>query len=393
MSGGPSPRVLRLGMVGGGSGAFIGAVHRMAAGLDSRFRLVAGALSSDASRSLASAKELGIEGFRAYGTWQDMLERESALPRDQRIDAVAIVTPNATHFAIASAFAQRGIHLIIDKPMVTTLVDAVALREITRKAGVVCCVTYNYSGYPMIRHAASLVRDGALGAIRKVVVEYHQGWLATPLERTGQKQAAWRNDPSQAGAGGSIGDIGTHAEQLLRAVTGLRIRELASDLTTFVDGRALDDDAHILVRLSGPNASAKAKGIITVSQVCVGEQNNLTLRVYGERASLWWRQEDPNSLTLATLDGPTQTLTRGTVASPSATAATRLPPGHPEGFIEAFANIYRGAADAILAKESGSTAPTATTYPSVEDGVSGIAFIDACIRSRAANGAWVAVGE
>jgi predicted dehydrogenase len=382
-------------MVGGGSGAFIGAVHRMAASLDGRFALTAGALSSDAARSLASARELAIPGFRAYGTWQEMAEREAALPRDQRIDAVAIVTPNATHFAIARAFAERGIHLIIDKPMVTTLVDAVALREVVRKVGVVCCVTYNYSGYPMVRHAAHMVRQGAIGTVRKVVVEYHQGWLATALERTGQKQAAWRSDPAQAGGGGSIGDIGTHAEQLLRVVTGLDIRELSADLTSFVDGRALDDDAHILLRLEGPVAARGAKGLISVSQVCVGEKNNLTLRVYGERGSISWRQEEPNTLTHASLDGATTLLSRGVVDSPQARRATRLPPGHPEGFIEAFSNVYLGAADAMLAREAGygGAAGGESLYPSVDDGVAGIAFIDACLRSSAAGGTWTQVAK
>ncbi len=387
-------RVLRLGMVGGGSGAFIGGVHRMASALDGRWRLVAGAFSSDPTRSLASARSLGIEGPRAYGTWQEMLEQESRLSPSERIDAISIVTPNASHFAIASAFGRAGFNLIIDKPMVTTLSDGVALQEIVERAGIVCCVTYNYSGYPMVRHAASLVREGAIGAIRKVLVEYHQGWLATALEQSGQKQAAWRCDPAQAGAGGSIGDIGTHAEQLLRCVTGLEVVELSADLTSFVEGRALDDDGLIRLRLSGERAAQRdrrstAKGLISVSQVCVGEQNNLTLRVYGESGSLWWKQEEPNSLRIALLDGEERVLSRG-VVSGDAASATRLPPGHPEGFIEAFANIYRGVADAIVAKTSDIS--TIAIHPTVVDGVAGVAFVEACVKSHAAQGAWIEMG-
>jgi predicted dehydrogenase len=279
---------------------------------------------------------------------------------------------------------EAGIPVILDKPMVASSEEARNLCTLVEDRRALLAVTYNYTGYPMVRHAAYLVRTGAIGTVRKVFVEYHQGWLATDLERTGHKQAAWRNDPGQAGAGGSIADIGTHAENLLSTVTGLAIESLCAELTSFVPGRALDDDAAVLMRLQGG-----ARAVLTVTQVAIGEQNNLTLRVHGDRGTLAWGQEHPDHLTLHTLDGVSRILSRGTALSPFAADATRLPPGHPEGFIEAFANIYRGVAQAIRARASGTTRKTDGEFPTVRDGARGVAFIEHVVRSAKAGGTWV----
>ncbi len=374
---------LKLGMVGGGSGAFIGAVHRMAASLDGRFEFIAGALSSTPERSAASGRELGLAGDRAYATWREMLEAESRRGEDQRIDVVSVVTPNDSHFEIARAFVHAGFHVVCDKPMVTTSEQARELVEAVEASDVVFAVSYNYSGYPMVKQAAELVRSGQIGEVRKVFVEYHQGWLAQDLESSGQKQASWRTDPARAGLGGAIGDIGTHAEHLLSAVTGLEIESLCAELTAFVHGRALDDDASVLMRLGGG-----AKGVLTVSQVCIGEENNFSLRVHGTRGSVMWRQEEPNSLVFCRDDGSRQVLTRGGVGlGPAAMAATRLPSGHPEGFIEAFANIYRAVADDIEGRRGGKK--PAVRYPTVLDGARGVAFVERVVESARAGAAWV----
>lgn len=371
-------------MIGGGAGAFIGGVHRMAAALDGRWVLTAGALSSSPQKSLDSAAGLGLNRARSYPTWQEMLARESALPAGDRVDAVTIVTPNATHHAIALAFINAGFHVIIDKPMVTTAAHAAELVEAVRARGVVGAVTYNYTGYPMVRQAASIVRSGQIGTIRKVFAEYHQGWLATNLEATGQKQAAWRLDPSQAGGGGSIGDVGTHAENLISTVTGLQIDSLCADLTSFVPGRTLDDDAAILLRFRGG-----ARGVLTVSQVCIGERNNLTLRVHGDKGSLFWAQETPNELELRLDDGSTRIQSRAECGMDAAAAwASRLPPGHPEGFIEAFANIYRAVADRILALRAGSH--SGPDFPTVVEGARGVHFIERVLHSSRQGSTWVA---
>lgn len=370
---------LRLGMIGGGSGAFIGAVHRTAARLDGAFELVAGALSSTPERALASAAELGLA--RGYPSWQAMLDGERALPPDERVEAVSIVTPNHLHFPIARAFADAGFHVVCDKPLVHTLDQAAELLRVARHSGVVFAVTYNYSGYPMVREARRLVGDGALGALRKVVVEYRQGWLATRLEASGEnRQSQWRTDPERAGPGGAIGDIGSHAEQLLATVTGLELEAVRADLTSFVAGRRLDDDATVLLRFRGG-----AKGVLLVSQVEIGAENDLRLRVHGDRGSLSWRQERPNRLQLATLDGPTQQLTRGQpYLGAAAAAASRIPPGHPEGFLEAFANVYRGVAAAIRGD-------TNADYPTLAEGARGVAFIEAVVESAREGGSWVSV--
>jgi predicted dehydrogenase len=374
---------LQLGMIGGGQGAFIGAVHRHAAALDGRWRFVAGALSATPEKSLASARALGLPADRSYGSWRDLIAGERKRPAEDRVDAVTVVTPNATHFEICSGLLEAGLNVIVDKPMVTTVEHARSLKAAAKKSGRILAVTYNYTGYPMVRQAAAIVRSGDLGPIRKVIVEYHQGWLATALEKTGQKQAAWRLDPKQAGPGGALGDIGSHAENLLSTVTGLKIESLRATLTSFVPDRPLDDDALIQLKLAGG-----AAGHISISQVCVGEENNLTLRVFGERGSITWAQEHPNQIRLARPDGLLQVLSRananpGVPTNAAIAGSTRLPPGHPEGFIEAFANVYRGIADAIERGSGGGE------FPTVTDGARGVSFIDAAVRSHRAGGEWV----
>lgn len=379
----PAFSPLRYAMVGGGRDAFIGAVHRMAAALDGQAVLVAGALSSTPDKSIASGRDLGLE--RVYPTWQAMLEAERALPPDQRIDFVSIVTPNHVHFPVAKAFAEAGIHVVLDKPMVLSSDEARQLVGAVERSGVVFAVTYNYTGYPMVKQAAHLVRSGALGTIRKVFVEYHQGWLSAKLEDSGQKQAAWRTDPARSGIAGCVGDIGTHAEDLAHTITGLDIESLCADVSTFVSGRALDDDAAILLRFKGG-----AKGTLTCSQVCFGEENGLSIRVFGTAGALAWKQEEPNFLIHTPKDGAKRILKPGGPESGASAHATRLPPGHPEAFIEAFANVYRGAMAAIRAKRAGQ-APTglAAEFPTVHDGARGVRFIERVIESGRAGGTWV----
>lgn len=375
---------LKLGMIGGGNDAFIGAVHRAAAALDARFEFVAGALSSTPERALASARAIGLQQDRIYPTWKDMLEGERRRPESERIDVVSIVTPNNLHAEIALPFVEAGFHIICEKPMVTTSTQAAKLTAAVERSGIVFGVCYNYTGYPMVKEAAALVRSGAIGNIRKVFVEYHQGWLADNLESTGQKQASWRVDPARAGIGGAIGDIGTHAENLLTTVTGLRIESLCADITSFVPDRRLDDDASILLRLSNG-----AKAVLTVSQICIGEENNLSLRIHGDRGSLAWRQEQPNHLTICRADGSRQILARGGPGlAPETNHASRLPTGHPEGFIEAFANIYRAVADAVLQKR-GLLATIPSIPPTVHDGARGVTFIEKVVQSAGAGATWV----
>jgi len=367
---------IRLGMVGGGRDAFIGAVHRTAARLDNNYRLVAGALSSTPAKALASAEDLGLP--RGYGSWQEMLDGEMALPESERVEAVSIVTPNHLHHPVAKAFAEAGFHVICDKPLVHTREQADELTRIAAAKGIVFAVTYNYTGYPMVREARRLVREGALGTVRKVIVEYNQGWLATRLEATGEnKQSQWRTDPERSGIGGAIGDIGSHAENLVSSITGLELEAICADLTAFVPGRELDDDASLLLRFEGG-----ARGVLTVSQIEVGEENDLRIRVYGETGSLTWHQEDPNRLVHKTLDGPARLLTRGNgYLGPAATAATRIPAGHPEAFLEAFANVYAGVADAIRGA-------AAADYPTVVDGARGVAFIETTVESAHSDAKW-----
>lgn len=381
----PSRRRIRMGMVGGGRGAFIGAVHRIAAAMDGRIELVCGAFSSDPSRSLESGADLFLDPARCYGNFEEMMRTEATLPAGERMDFVSIVTPNHLHFPAAKAALENGFSVLSDKPATFDLAEALALRELVARSGHLYGLTHNYTGYPMVKEAREIVHSGRLGKIRKVVVEYPQGWLATRLEASGQKQASWRTDPARSGAAGCVGDIGTHAENLAEYITGLRIRELAADLTAFVDGRPLDDDANVLLRFEGG-----AKGILHASQVSAGEENNLNIRVYGEQAGLEWHQQEPNTLRLKFNDQPTQILRTGmSYLGASAAQATRTPPGHPEGYLEAFANIYRSFANHLAAHLEKSTPdPRWLDYPRIEDGVRGMAFIEAVVASSKANAAW-----
>ncbi|TQI77194.1 putative dehydrogenase [Bosea sp. AK1] len=375
----PAPR-LRYAMIGGGRDAFIGAVHRHAIALDGQAELAAGALSSTPERARESGRALGIADAHNHASWQALLEAELARPATERIDLVVVVTPTDTHFPIAQAFAEAGFHVVSDKPLTHTSQQAGTLVETVASQGTIFGVTYNYTGYPMIRQAREMVRSGALGRIRKVVVEYNQGWLATALEATGNKQASWRTDPARSGIAGALGDIGSHAENLVSSVTGLQIEELVADLGALVPGRALDDDASMLLRFKGG-----ARGVLVASQINAGLENDLRLRVSGENGTLEWRQEEPNRLVHHRREGPTEIFTR---ASPwlceAARRAGRIPAGHPEGFIEAFANIYRGVFADIRARKAGMKAdPLDADYPKVGDGARGVRFIECAVASSA----------
>jgi len=375
-------RPLRYGMVGGGQDAFIGAVHRHAMALDHHYAFTAGALSSTPEKARRSGAALGLPDDRNYPTWEAMLEAELARPADERIDLVVIVTPNHVHYPVAQAFADAGIHVVSDKPLVHTSQQADDLVATVARTGVVFGVTYNYTGYPMVKEARALVRDGAIGALRKVIVGYHQGWLATKLEDDHQKQAAWRTDPARSGAAGAIGDIGSHAENLVATVTGLEIEAICADLTTFVPGRRLDDDGNLLLRYRGG-----AKGVLMASQVEIGHENDLAIQVYGETGSLTWRQEDPNVLWHAPLGEPTRLLQRGTpYLGEDAKRFTRLPSGHPEAYLEAFANVYREVAGAIRRHTAGDE--PAGDFPTVRDGARGVRFIERTVASAASDAKW-----
>ena len=377
---------IRLGMVGGGQGAFIGAVHRLAARMDDHYEFVAGALSSDAARSKASGEELGLAPDRIYTDFREMAKAEAK--RADGIEAVSIVTPNHMHFPAAKAFIEAGIHVVCDKPLSLNLKEALALEKLLAKnRNVIFALTHNYSGYPMIRHARAMVAAGELGDIRVVQGEYPQDWLTTDLEKSGQKQAAWRTDPSKTGAGGCVGDIGTHTYQLGCFVSGLKLDELSADLTTFVKGRRVDDNVHVMLRYRGG-----AKGMIWASQVAPGHENGLKVRVYGTKGGLEWVQADPNYLWYTPFGEPKRLITRGGAGSNAAAArVTRVPPGHPEGYLEGFANIYTEVARAIRAKRSGKKPDKDVQFPGIEDGVAGMAFIEACVKSSAKNGKWTKV--
>ena len=373
-------------MVGGGQNAFIGAVHRLAANLDGQLELVAGAFSSDAKNSAITGEQLFLNPARVYASYAEMAEREAALPADERIDFVAIVTPNFLHAPVATAFLKKGFHVVCDKPMTLTLKEAKALREVVRKSGKVFALTHNYTGYPMVKEARELVRTGKLGKILKIVAEYPQGWLLDKIEADGQKQAAWRADPKKAGASCCVGDIGTHAENLGRYITGLQIDEVCAEFTSFIPGRKLEDDANMLLRYKGG-----AKGVLHCSQISCGEENNLNIRVYGTLGALAWQQEHPNELKFTPKGEAAKILRRGNnYVSDVAKKFTRLPFGHPEAFIEAFANIYLEVAAAIranIADKKGSF-----DFPTVDDGVEGMAFIETCVKS-AASGKWTKLPE
>ena len=376
---------IRLGMVGGGEGAFIGAVHRIAARLDDRFTLVAGALASTPEKARRSGAALGLDPDRTYDDFHAMAEAEAKRP--DGIEAVAIVTPNHMHYPAAKAFLDAGIHVICDKPLTATLDDARALAATVKASGKLFVLTHNYTGYPLIRQARAMVEAGELGTLRYVQSEYVQDWLTEAAETGGSKQAEWRTDPERSGAGGAIGDIGTHAFNMLSFVTGLKLESVLADLTSFVPGRRLDDNVEVLMRFEGG-----VKGMLWASQIAVGSENTQSLRVYGTKGGLEWYQENPNQLWFTRFGEPKQLLTRnGAGTDPASRRVSRVPPGHPEGYLEGFATIYSEAAAAITAAKTGAKPDPAITYPTIDDGLAGMAFISACVRSSASGGTWTAV--
>ncbi|WP_055674148.1 Gfo/Idh/MocA family protein, partial [Roseibium alexandrii] len=367
-------RPLRLGMVGGGKDAFIGAVHRIAARLDNSFELVAGALSSTPDKAISSGQALGLKADRVYSSFEDMAKREARLK--DGVEAVAIVTPNHVHYPAAKAFLKRGIHVICDKPMTSTLADAKKLAKAAEASPALFILTHNYTGYPMIRQAREMVQNGDLGTIRVIQVEYPQDWLTVEQHN---KQADWRTDPARSGLGGATGDIGTHAYNLACFVTGLRAESLAADLQSFVPGRQVDDNGHVMLRFDGG-----ARGMLWCSQVAPGNENNLKLRVYGDKAGIEWHQENPNYLQYSPFGEPAQRLTRGGAGMLESIApTTRIPPGHPEGYLEGFANLYREAAEAIRVHATGET--QTTLLPGIKEGLAGVEFVDTCVRSSTRN--------
>jgi predicted dehydrogenase len=383
-------RKLRMGMIGGGRDAFIGAVHRMAAALDGKCELVCGAFSSTPERSRESGKALYLTADRVYGTFEEMIAAEKKLPEGVRMDFVSIVTPNHLHSAPAKLALESGFPVVCDKPMTYNLAEAKELEALVKKTGLLLALTHNYTGYPMVKEAREMARSGKLGKIRKVVVEYPQGWLATKLEATGQKQASWRTDPKRSGAANCMGDIGTHAENLAEYITGLRISELCADLTTFVEGRPLDDDGNVLLRFEGG-----ARGILYASQISVGEENSLHIRVYGEKGGIEWDQMQPNTLVVKWLDRPTELFraAAGYLSDP-ARMNSRLPMGHPEGFIEAFANIYRNFISALESRLDGKEPkPEHLDFPGVRDGVRGMAFVETVVDASKSDRKWTKFKE
>lgn len=377
------PRKLRMGMVGGGRDAFIGAAHRRAAMLEGSVELVAGAFSSTPEKSLASGRDLYVP--RVYGTWQEMIAGESALPEDERIDFVSVVTPNHMHYPVAKGFVEAGFNVACDKPMVHTMEQAADLVRLVREKDVVFLVTYNYSGYPMVKQARHLVQTGVLGTLRKVIVEYPQGWLSERVEIDGSKQAAWRTDPARSGISGCIGDIGSHCEQLMTYITGLELESICADLTTFAPGRLLDDNGDILLRFQGG-----ARGILTASQISTGQENSLRIRVWGTKGGLEWVQEEPNFLYVIHADQPTQIYKPGNDYNCAVTKANhRLPAGHPEAFLEAFANLYRNFTDTIRAKILGiEPSDVMLDFPTVVDGARGVFFINKAVESAKSTAKW-----
>ena len=382
-------RKLRMGMVGGGPGAFIGEVHRKAARMDGGIELAAGAFDINPRKSKQMGKMLCLERKRVYNDYQEMIEKETALPKEERIDFVSITTPNNWHFPIARDFLEAGFHVMCEKPMTMNVKEAKQLEAIVRKSRCVFGLMHNYTGYPMVKLARDMVRQGDLGKVLKIVVQYPQGWLIHPIEREGQQQAAWRTDPKQSGAAGCMGDIGTHAENLSEYITGLKIREICADLTTFVRGRKLDDDGNCLLKFDNG-----AKGLLHVSQVSIGEENNLAIWIYGEQRSLEWHQEHPNYLYVKEINSPLQVWRRGNdyVGAKSAAAgrATRIPSGHPEAFLEAFANVYGNFADTIRARIL-RRKPTELEldFPTVRDGRRGMAFIETVVAGSKSKQKWM----
>lgn len=379
-------RKIRMGMVGGGRGAFIGAVHRMAAALDGQIELVCGAFSGDPEKSRLSGEDFFLPTDRVYGSFSEMIATEKTLSEDVRMDFVSIVTPNHVHFAPAKMALENGFHVVCDKPLSFTIAEAEELVALVKETGLIFALTHNYTGYPMVKQARAMVKNGDLGDIRKVVVEYPQGWLSTKLEDSDQKQAAWRTDPARSGIAGAMGDIGSHAENLAEYITGLEISEICADLSIFVPGRLLDDDGNVLLRFNNG-----AKGILHASQISAGEENGLNIRVYGTKGSLKWLQLEPNTLVAQWLDKPTQLLRTGVgELYPEAQAHTRIPAGHPEGYLEAFANIYRNFAYCVQARLKGEAPdPLYTDFPTVEDGLRGMQFIEKVVESSNSEVKWL----
>ena len=376
-------RKLRMGMIGGGTGSFIGDVHRKAASIDGMIDLVCGAFSSSAEKSIASGKDLYLDEDRCYGSFEEMILKEKNRPKDVRMDFVAIVTPNHMHFPPAKMALENGFHVVCDKPMTLTLEEAIELEKIVEKSGKLFALTHNYTGNSLVKQAKAMIEEGDLGEIRKIQVQYLQGWLSTAVETTGQKQAAWRVDPKRSGIGGALGDIGTHAENLVEYVTGLKIEELAADLGRFGEGRILDDDGNVLIRMENG-----AKGTMSFSQIALGEENNLAIKVYGTKGSLEWRQENPNELVTRWLDKPITVFTpNGNNLYPQALAVSRIPAGHPEGYLEAFATIYKNFATHLLAVLNDEILKD-FDYPTVKDGIRGMQFIYASVESDKNNATW-----
>ena len=378
-------RKMRMGMIGGGPGAFIGAVHRMAASIDGQIELVCGAFSQSADKSKSMASSLYLNPNRVYDNYQAMIENEKKLPLGERMDFVSIVTPNHMHYLPAKLALENGFSVICDKPVTINSKEAEDLAELSLRKNLTFALTHNYTGYPMVKEARSLVKKGELGKIRKIVVEYPQGWLSGPLEKSGQKQAGWRTNPKEAGISCCMGDIGSHAENLCEYISGLKITELCADLTTFIDGRLLDDDGNVLLRFNNG-----ARGVLYASQVSVGEENNLSIRIYGEKGGLEWHQQEPNTLLYKKPDAPTQILrTGGGQLSEEARMHTRLPPGHPEGYLEAFANLYRNFATVLQAKENGLKVDDKLDFPTIQDGLRGMKFIEAVVKSSQSEQKWI----
>ncbi len=382
-------RKLRMGMIGGGRGAMIGGVHRIAAQLDGQIELVCGAFSRSAKNSKASGRDLFLPNDRIYAGYQQMLADEAALPQGERMDFVTIVTPNDSHFAIAMAALDAGFDVVCDKPMTLTLADAKKLEKKVADTGLLFCLTHNYTGYPMVKEARDLVRGGAMGKVRRLVVEYPQGWLATALEKD-NKQAGWRTDPKRAGVSCCMGDIGSHAENLAEYVTGCRIKEMCADLNTFVKGRKLDDDGSVLLRFHGG-----ARGVLWASQIAIGRENGLNIRVFCEKGALEWHQQEPNTLVVDWSDKPRELRRTATpFISAAAAGAARIPPGHPEGFLEGFANLYRNFAEALRKRLAGRKVNQAKVdYPTVQDGVRGMAFLETVVRAGYSKQKWIAIKQ
>ncbi len=378
-------RKLRMGMIGGGKDAFIGGVHRMAAALDGEIEFVCGAFSSNAEKSKASGEALRLPPNRVYANFEEMILKEKELPEGERMDFVSIVTPNHMHFPPAKMALENGFHVVCDKPATLNLQEAKDLKEVIDRTGLLFCLTHNYTGYPMVKEARAMVQSGKLGKIRKVIVEYPQGWLAQMLEATGNKQADWRTDPARSGAAGCMGDIGTHAENMAEYITGLKITELCADLTTFVEGRKLEDDGNVLLRFDNG-----AKGVLHASQIANGEENDFNIRIYGEFGGLQWWQMEPNTLIYKTNEEGARRIRTGVGQLSEATKAhIRIPAGHPEAFLEAFANLYRNFAYTLKARMAGQEPnPLYTDFPGIEEGIRGLAFIDTCLASANSNEKW-----